>query len=102
MGSNMSDQKNTEEESVLGEIKENMEEKAANVKEKVNEGVDEVKKRTSNVIKAAQGIKDVAMHMLFMPRLATLQLSSRMPLSGWTTAGGGELWTTTANWTGAL
>ena len=52
MGSNMSDQKNTEEESVLGEIKENMEEKAANVKEKVNEGVDEVKKRTSNMIKA--------------------------------------------------
>ena len=32
-----------------------LEEKAANVKEKVNEGVDEVKKRTSNVIKAAQG-----------------------------------------------
>ena len=55
MGSNMSDPKNTEEESVLGEIKENMEEKAANVKEKVNEGVDEVKKRTSNVIKAAKG-----------------------------------------------
>ena len=55
MGSNMSDQKNTEEESVLGEIKENMEEKVDNVKEKVNEGVDEVKKRTSNVIKAAKG-----------------------------------------------
>ena len=55
MGSNMSNQKNTEEESVLGEIKENMEEKVDNVKEKVNEGVDEVKKRTSNVIKAAKG-----------------------------------------------
>ena len=55
MGSNMSNQKNTEEESVLGEIKENMEEKVDNAKEKVNEGVEEVKKRTSNVIKAAKG-----------------------------------------------
>ena len=55
MGSNMSDQKNTEEESVLGEIKENMEEKVDNVKEKVNEGVDEVKKRTSNVLKSVKG-----------------------------------------------
>ena len=55
MGSNMTDQMNTEEESVLGEIKENMEEKMDNLKEKVNEGVDEVKKRTSNVIKAAKG-----------------------------------------------
>ena len=55
MGSNMSDQKNTEEESPLGEIKENIEEKAANVKEKVNEGVDEVKKRTSNVLKSVKG-----------------------------------------------
>ena len=55
MGSNMSNQKNTEEESVLGEIKENMEEKVNNVKEKVNEGVDEVKKRTSNVLKSVKG-----------------------------------------------
>ena len=55
MGSNMSDQKNTEEESVLGEIKENLEEKVDNVKEKVNEGVDEVKKRTSNVLKSVKG-----------------------------------------------
>ena len=55
MGSNMSDQMNTEEESVLGEIKENMEEKMDNVKEKVNEGVDEVRKRTSNVLKSVKG-----------------------------------------------
>ena len=47
MGSNMSDQKNTEEESGYDEMKW----KAANVKEKVNEGVDEAIK----VIKAAKG-----------------------------------------------
>ena len=47
MGSNMSDQKNTKEESGYDEMKW----KAANVKEKVNEGVEEVMK----VIKAAKG-----------------------------------------------
>ena len=47
MGSYMSDQKNTEEDSGYDEMKW----KAANVKEKVNEGVDEVLK----MIKAAKG-----------------------------------------------
>ena len=51
MGSYMSDQKNTEEDSGYDEMKW----KAANVKEKVNEGVDEVKKRTSNVLKSVKG-----------------------------------------------
>ena len=50
-----SSQEGPQEESRMSEMKDNLKEKVEDAKESISEGVDEVRKRTSNVLKAVKG-----------------------------------------------
>ena len=55
MGIAPSSSKSPQDESKMSEVADNLKEKVEDAKESISEGVDEVKKRTSNMLKAAKG-----------------------------------------------